>query len=68
MTTLLRHRLRRLRRHVLYALALALVCVALLVGTFSQLLPLVQSHPDKVAAWLSARAGQPVASSIWTPP
>ncbi|KRG45475.1 hypothetical protein ARC78_00510 [Stenotrophomonas pictorum JCM 9942] len=61
MTTLLRHRLRRLRRHVLYALALALVCVALLVGTFSQLLPLVQSHPDKVAAWLSARAGQPVA-------
>lgn len=61
MTTLLRHRLRRLRRHVLYALALALVCVALLVGTFSQLLPMVQSHPDKVAAWLSARAGQPVA-------
>jgi uncharacterized protein (TIGR02099 family) len=61
MTTLLRHRLRRLRRHVLYALALVLVCVALLVGSFSQLLPMVEAHPDKVAAWLSERAGQPVA-------
>ncbi len=61
MTTLLRHRLRRFRRYALMALAIALVCVALLVGTVSQLLPMVEAHPDKVAAWLSARAGQPVA-------
>ncbi len=61
MTTLLRHRLRRVRRHVLLALALLLVGVALLVGTASQLLPMVEAHPDKVAAWLSERAGQPVA-------
>ena len=60
MTTLLHHRLRHLRRHVLFALALVLVGVALLVGTLSQLLPMVESHPDKVAAWLSERAGQPV--------
>ncbi|MCD9086524.1 YhdP family protein [Stenotrophomonas sp. SY1] len=61
MTTLLRHRLRRFRRYVLLALALLLVGVALLVGTISQLLPMVEAHPDKVAAWLSARAGLPVA-------
>ena len=61
MTTLLRHRLRRVRRYALTALAIVLVAVALLVGTLSQLLPAVQSHPDKVAAWLSERAGQPVA-------
>lgn len=61
MTTLLRHRLRRFRRYALMALAIALVCVALLVGTVSQLLPMVEAHPDKVAAWLSERAGQPVA-------
>ncbi len=70
MTSLLRHRLRRLRRHVLYALAVLLVGVALLVGGFSQLLPMVQAHPDKVAAWLSERAGQPVAfdhlATRWT--
>ncbi len=61
MTTLLRYRLRHLRRHVLIALAVVLVAVALLVGTISQLLPMVESHPDKVAAWLSERAGLPVA-------
>ncbi len=61
MTSLLRYRLRHLRRHVLIALAVVLVAVALLVGTISQLLPMVESHPDKVAAWLSERAGQPVA-------
>ena len=61
MTTLLRHRLRRARRYALIALAIVLVGVALLVGTLSQLLPAVQAHPEKVAAWLSERAGQPVA-------
>jgi uncharacterized protein (TIGR02099 family) len=60
MTTPLRLRLRRMRRHAVYTLAVVLVGVALLVGTLSQLLPLAERHPDKVAAWLSARAGQPV--------
>jgi uncharacterized protein YhdP len=41
-------------------MAIVLVCVALLVGSVSQLLPVAERHPDKVAAWLSARAGQPV--------
>ncbi len=61
MTTLLRYRLRHLRRHVLIALAVVVVAVAVLVGTLSQLLPMVEAHPDKVAVWLSERAGQPVA-------
>jgi len=60
MSTPLRLRMRRLRRQAAYAAAVLLVCVALLVGTLSQLLPLAERHPDKVAAWLSARAGQPV--------
>ncbi len=41
-------------------MAIVLVCVAVLVGSVSQLLPLAERHPDKVAGWLSARAGQPV--------
>ncbi|WP_272710192.1 hypothetical protein, partial [Leclercia adecarboxylata] len=60
MSTPLRLRLRRIRRHAVYAVAVLLVGVALLVGTASQLLPLAGRHPDRVAAWLSARAGQPV--------
>ncbi len=44
-----------------YVLAVALVCVALLVTVFSQLLPLAERHPDRVEAWLSERAGRPVA-------
>ena len=60
MPLLSRYRFRHLRRHAIFALAIVLVAVALLVGTLSQLLPLAQRHPDKVAAWLSARAGQPV--------
>lgn len=55
-----RHRLRVLRRVAWYALAVALVCVALVLGVVSQLLPLAERHPDKVAAWLSQRAGRPV--------
>lgn len=55
-----RLRLRRIRRHVIAACAVALVALALLVGTLSQLLPLAERHSEKVAAWLSERAGQPV--------
>ncbi|KAF1015940.1 MAG: hypothetical protein GAK31_01423 [Stenotrophomonas maltophilia] len=55
-----RLRLRRIRRHAVYASAIVLVVVALAVGTLSQLLPLAERHPEQIAAWLSARAGQPV--------
>lgn len=55
-----RLRLRRIRRHFIAACALGLVALALLVGTLSQLLPLAERHPERVAAWLSERAGQPV--------
>ncbi|MFD0737732.1 YhdP family protein [Lysobacter koreensis] len=61
MPTPLRRRLRFARRGFGYALALALVLVALLLGTVSQVLPLAESHPDRVAAWLSQRAGRQVA-------
>lgn len=65
-----RHRLRLLRRGLWYALALALVMVALLVTVVSQLLPVLQAHPAQVAAWLSQRAGRPVAfdrlKTAWT--
>ena len=66
----LRYRFRHLRRHVTYALAVVLVAVAVLVGSLSQLLPLAEQHPEKVAAWLSERAGQPVVfdhlDTAWT--
>lgn len=55
-----RLRLRRIRRHFIAACAVGLVGLALLVGTLSQLLPLAERHPDRIAAWLSTRAGQPV--------
>jgi len=58
--TPLRRSLRHARRWTFYLSALLLVGVALLVGAASQLLPLVGSHPEHVAAWLSERAGRPV--------
>ena len=60
MITPLRRRLRLARRGVLYALAAMLVSVALLTGAVSRLLPLAERHPDRVAAWLTERAGRPV--------
>ena len=60
MPTPLRRRLRLTRRYASYALALGVVLVALVVGALSQVLPLVQRQPEKVEAWLSSRAGQPV--------
>jgi len=60
MPTPLRRRLRLTRRYASYALALGVVVVALVVGALSQVLPLVQQQPQKVEAWLSGRAGQPV--------
>lgn len=54
------HRLRLLRRLAWYALAVVLVCVALVLGVVSRLLPLAERHPDRVAAWLSQQAGRPI--------
>ena len=70
MPTPLRRRLRMARRGAGYTVALVLVLIALLLGAASQVLPLVERHPDRVAAWLSERAGRPVAfdrmETAWT--
>ena len=58
---MLRLRLRHARRWLGYAFAALLVAMALGAGAMSRLLPLAEHHPDRVAAWLSARAGRPVA-------
>ncbi|XIG26400.1 YhdP family protein [Lysobacter enzymogenes] len=61
MPTPLRRRLRIARRAAFYGAAVVLVLVASLLALASQLLPLAERHPDRVAAWLSQRAGRPVA-------
>jgi uncharacterized protein YhdP len=60
MPTPLRRRLRLARRGVWYTFAIGLVLMALVAGVVSQLLPLAERHPDRIAAWLSERAGRPV--------
>ncbi|WP_374012035.1 YhdP family protein [Pseudoxanthomonas koreensis] len=57
----MRRHLRWLRRWLAYLLAVVLVMVALVIGTLSQLLPLAERHPQRIAAWLSDKAGRPVA-------
>jgi uncharacterized protein (TIGR02099 family) len=59
--TPLRRRLRLLRRSIGYGAALLLVLLALVIGVASQVLPLAERHPEKIAEWLSARARAPVA-------
>ncbi len=70
MTTPLRRRIRHARRWTGYGLLILLIGLALLVGVANQLLPMVERHPEKIAAWLSARVGEPVsfshASAEWT--
>ena len=70
MPTPLRRRLRLARRGVWYFAAGLLVCVALVLGVASQVLPIVERNPEKIAAWLSARAGRPVSfdtvTTQWT--
>jgi uncharacterized protein (TIGR02099 family) len=61
MTTPVRRRWRLLRRGAWYALAAALMLLALGNGIGSQLLPLVERHPDRIAAWLGARVKGDVA-------
>jgi uncharacterized protein (TIGR02099 family) len=70
MPTPLRRRLRLARRFAFYALAIGLVCLALLVGALSQALPFVERHPQRIQAWLSERAGRPIqfdrVETAWT--
>ncbi|RNF86356.1 YhdP family protein [Montanilutibacter psychrotolerans] len=61
MPTPVRRRLRLARRGLGYAVAVMLVLVAVLLGIASRLLPLAESHPEQIAAWLSERAGRTVA-------
>ncbi len=61
MTTPLRRRFRLCRRGAWYCLAALLVLLALGNGIGSQLLPLVERNPDKIADWLSVRAQRKVA-------
>lgn len=56
-----RRRLLHARRWLLRSAVVALILLATVVGTASQLLPLVERHPERVAAWLGDRAGRPVA-------
>ncbi|MGH8076385.1 MAG: YhdP family protein, partial [Lysobacter sp.] len=53
-----------------YSVAVLLVLVALVLGAASQVLPMAERNPDKVAAWLSQRAGRPVSfdrvETTWT--
>src|SRR5690606_10375322 len=70
MSTRGRRGLRRMRRGFGMSVAVALVLVALGIAVANQLLPLAERHPDRVAAWLSERAGRPIAFSsvdtAWT--
>ena len=59
----LRRRLRLARRGLGLLVAMALVVVAMVIGVANQLLPLAEEHPDRVAAWLSERAGRPITFS-----
>ncbi len=61
MPTPLRRRLRMARRGAFYGVAIVLVLVALVLAAASQALPLAERHPERVAQWLSERAGRPVA-------
>ncbi|MEZ5464668.1 MAG: YhdP family protein [Lysobacteraceae bacterium] len=65
-----RRRWRRLRRFVLYGLAVLVILVGVLVAGASQLLPLVREHPAEIADWLSKRSGKAVdfqlGDAIWT--
>nr|WP_257644276.1 YhdP family protein [Luteimonas salinisoli] len=57
---MLRHRLRALRRVLWLGLAVVLVLMALTAGITSQMLPLVERHPDRVADWLGERVGRKI--------
>ena len=70
MPTALRRHLRHARRGMGYSIAVLLVLVALALGVASRVLPMADRNPDKIAQWLSQRAGRPVAfdrvETAWT--
>lgn len=70
MTAPWHHRFRLARRYAWYCVAVVLVLMALTAGAVSQLLPLAERHPDRIAEWLSARAQRTVAfdriGTAWT--
>jgi uncharacterized protein (TIGR02099 family) len=53
-------RLRRAHHGVAYLVTGMLVLMALVGLAATQILPLAERHPDRVAGWLSDRAGRPV--------
>jgi len=63
-------RARRLRRVAVYSVAGMVILAGLAVAVASRLMPLVHSHPQQLAAWLSERSGQQVAfrfgAAEWT--
>ena len=61
MTSPVRRRIRHARRVVGYGALVVLILLATAVAALNQLLPLVERNPDRVAAWLGDRIGQPVA-------
>jgi uncharacterized protein (TIGR02099 family) len=61
MSTAARPRLRRTRRVLGYGALVLLIVFATIVGLANRLLPLVEQHPDRIAAWLTERVGEPVA-------
>ena len=65
-----RRRWRRLRRVVVYGIAVLVILVGVLIATASQLLPLVREHPQEIADWLSKRSGKAVdfqlGDAVWT--
>ena len=61
MPTPSRRRLRFARRSAWYLLAALLVAMALGAVAVSQLLSMAERHPQRIATWLSERAGRPVA-------
>ena len=70
MTSALRRRIRHTRRYLGYGALVVLILAATAVAALNQLLPLVERHPERVAAWLGERLDQPVsfdrAKGEWT--
>jgi uncharacterized protein (TIGR02099 family) len=68
MSTAARHlpsksRFRHARRIFGYGALVLLILFATGVGIANRLMPLVEQHPERIAAWLSERVGQPVSFS-----